>query len=105
MLLDTNIGGGIRFIKPAKLYMCTQKHYKQNKDGHTTLGVSGHGSVLQSHLEKVITKTGLQQRADLETKCLVSASKVQLAKTSLDPELYFYCCFSVYLTSHYSNIS
>ena len=93
MAVSPNIGGGVHLIKPAKLYMCTQKHYKHNEDGHAAPGVRGHGSVPRSHSENVVTKIRFQQRA----------SKVKLAKTSLDPELY--CCFSVYLTSHYSNIS
>ena len=37
-------GGGDSLIKPANLYMCTQKHYK-HKDGCTGLGMHGHGSV------------------------------------------------------------
>ena len=59
--VSPNIGGGVRLIKPAKLYMCTQKHYKHNKDGHTAPGVCCHGSVLQDHLENVLMKIGLQQ--------------------------------------------
>ena len=31
--VSLNIGGGVRLIKPAKLYMCTQEHYKHNEDG------------------------------------------------------------------------
>ena len=43
------IGGGVRLIKPAKLYMCMQTHYKHNEDGRTAPGVCGHGSVPLSH--------------------------------------------------------
>ena len=32
-----NVSGGVRLIKPAKLYMCKQKHYKHNEDGHMEL--------------------------------------------------------------------
>ena len=38
--VSLNVGGGVRLIKPAKLCMCTQKHYKHNKDGRTAPGVS-----------------------------------------------------------------
>ena len=33
--VSLKFGGGIRLIKPANLYMCTQKHYKHNKNGCT----------------------------------------------------------------------
>ena len=33
--VSLNVGGGICLIKPAKLCMCTQKHYKHNKDRRT----------------------------------------------------------------------
>ena len=42
--VSLNVGGGVRLIKPANLYMCTQTHYKHDKDGHTAPGVHGHGS-------------------------------------------------------------
>ena len=57
--VSLNAGGTVRLIKPAKLCMCMQTHYKHNKDGSTALGVCGHGSVLLSHLGKVVTRTGL----------------------------------------------
>ena len=44
-----NVGSGVRLIKPAKAYICTQTHYKHNKDGHTAPGVCGRGSVPLSH--------------------------------------------------------
>ena len=37
--VSLNVGSGIRLIKPAKAYMCTQTHYKHDEDGHTALGV------------------------------------------------------------------
>ena len=43
------VGGGIRLVKPAKLYLCTQKHYKHDEDGRTAPGVHGHDSVPLSH--------------------------------------------------------
>ena len=33
--VSLNVGGGVRLIKPAKQYMCMQKHYKHNEDGRT----------------------------------------------------------------------
>ena len=47
--VSLNVGSGIRLIKPAKVYMCTQTHYKHNEDGHTALGVCGRGSIPLSH--------------------------------------------------------
>ena len=47
--VSLNVGSGIRFIKPAKAYMCLQTHNKHNKDGHTGPGVCGRGSVPLSH--------------------------------------------------------
>ena len=43
--VSLNVGSGVRLIKPAKLYMCTQTYYKHDEDGRTAPGVSGHGSV------------------------------------------------------------
>ena len=51
-----NVGGGVRFIKAAKLYMCTQKHYKHDKDGRLAPGVRGNGSVPLSHSGNVDTR-------------------------------------------------
>ena len=31
--VSRNVSGGVRLIKPAKLYLCMQKHYKYNEDG------------------------------------------------------------------------
>ena len=47
--VSLNVGSGIRLIKPAKAYMCTQTHYKHDEDGHTALGVCGRGSIALSH--------------------------------------------------------
>ena len=47
--VSLNVGSGIRLIKPAKAYMCTQIHYKHDEDGHTEPGVCGRGSVPLSH--------------------------------------------------------
>ena len=43
--VSLNGGGGVRLIKPTKLYICTQNHYKHNEDGRTAPGVCGSGSV------------------------------------------------------------
>ena len=48
-------------IKPAKLYMCTQIHYKHDEDGFTVAGLRGHGSVQLSHSGNFTTRIGLQQ--------------------------------------------
>ena len=56
--VSLNVGGGVGLIKPAKLYMCMQTHYKQDEDGRTIQGVRSHGSVSQSHLGNVVTRTG-----------------------------------------------
>ena len=58
--VSLNNGGGICLIKPAKLYMCGQKHYKHNKDECMATDVPGHDSILLSHLGNVITGIGLQ---------------------------------------------
>ena len=36
--VSLNVGGGIPHNKPAKLYMCTQKHYKHYEDGRMAPG-------------------------------------------------------------------
>ena len=46
--VSLNVGGGVHTIKPAKLYMCRQKRYKQ-EDGRRTPDVGCHGFVLLSH--------------------------------------------------------
>ena len=53
-----NVGGGVRFIKPTKLCMWPQKHYKHNEDGRTAPGVCGNGSVPLSHSGNVVTRIG-----------------------------------------------
>ena len=56
--VSLNVGSGVRHIKPAKLYICTQTHYKHDEDGRMAPGVCGHGSVLLSHsgIENGITQ-------------------------------------------------
>ena len=43
--MSLNAGDCARLIKPAKLYMCMQEHYKQEVDEDTAPGVRGYGSV------------------------------------------------------------
>ena len=57
--VSVDVGGGVRLIKPAKLYMCTQTHYKRDEDGRTVPDVRGHGSVPLNHSRNVVTRTGL----------------------------------------------
>ena len=55
--VSLNVGGGICLIKPAKLCMCMQKHYKQDEDGRRAPGVCCNGAAL-SHSENVIMRIG-----------------------------------------------
>ena len=56
--VSLNVGGGVLLIKPAKLYMCMQTHYKHDEDKHTAPGVRGHGSVSLSHSGNIVTRIG-----------------------------------------------
>ena len=47
--VSLNVGSGVHLIKRAKEYMCTQTHYKYDKEGHTAPGVCGRDSVPLSH--------------------------------------------------------
>ena len=67
--VSLNVPSGICLIKQAKLYMCMQKPYNHNEDGHTVPCVSGHGSVQLSYAGNVITRTGLQQQIYREKLC------------------------------------
>ena len=64
--VSLNVGGGDRLIKTAKLYMCTQKHYKHNEDERTAPGVRGHDFVPVSHTGDVVMRNGIQQQRNLE---------------------------------------
>ena len=46
--VSLNVGGGVHTIKPAKLYMCRQKHYK-HVVGRRAPDVGCHGFILLSH--------------------------------------------------------
>ena len=59
IVVSLNVGCGVRLIKPAKLYMCTQRHYKHEEDGRTAPAVRGHGSVQLSHSENIFMRIGL----------------------------------------------
>ena len=59
--VSLNVGGGVHLIKPVKLYMCTQKHYKHNEDGRMAPGVRVHEPYGERRYENWITtasKTG-----------------------------------------------
>ena len=62
--VSLNVGGGVRLIKPAKLCMCTQKHYTHNEDGRTAPGVCGNGSVPLSHSGNAVTRIGIHTIPD-----------------------------------------
>ena len=59
ILVSLNVGGDVRLIKPAKLYMCMQTHYKHDENGRTAPSVRGHGSLPLSHSGNVVTRIGL----------------------------------------------
>ena len=59
MAVSLNVGDGLHLIKLAKLYMCTQTHYKHNEDVCMALSVHGLGSVPLSHLGNVGSRFGL----------------------------------------------
>ena len=44
--VSLNVCSGVRLIKPAKLYMSTQKHCKHDEDGHMAPGVRCHAEPL-----------------------------------------------------------
>ena len=58
--VSLNVGGGVRLIKPAKLYKCTQT--LQTQRGRT--GVCGNGSVPLSHSGNVVTRIGTHTQKD-----------------------------------------
>ena len=57
--VSLNVGGGVRLIKPAKLFMGTQNTTNTRTDGLTELGVCGNGSVRLSHSGNVVTRIGI----------------------------------------------
>ena len=78
--VSLNVGGGVCLIKPAKLYMCMQTHYKHDKDGCTASDVRGHGSVPLSHSLNIATRIGLHTRgcADMSHTSLVTLAFILL---------------------------
>ena len=68
--VSLNVSCDVRLIKQAKLYMCTQKHYKHNEDGCTVRGVGSHGSVPLNHLGNIITRTGLHTMESMNDNLL-----------------------------------
>ena len=67
--VSLNVGGGVRLIKPAKLYIYMQTHYKHNEDGRTAPGVRGHGSVPLSHSGNVVTRIGIHTHKACFSAC------------------------------------
>ena len=67
--VSLNVGGGVRLIKPAKLYMCRQTHYKHDEDGRTAPGVRDHGSAPLSHSGNVVTRIGLHTHCHFLLVC------------------------------------
>ena len=61
--VSLNVGGGVRLIKPTKLYICMQKHYKHNEDGRTALGVRGNGSATRSTSLRELEYTHVQHHS------------------------------------------
>ena len=52
--VSLNLGGGLCLIKPPKLYICTQTHYKHDEDGRTAPDVCVHGSIGERRYENWI---------------------------------------------------
>ena len=99
--MSPNIGGGVRLIKPAKLYMCTQKHYNHNEDGYRRRVYAAMVLYRQTTWRTSLRKLDYNNN---EQTWKLSASKVQLAKTGLDPELFsllFQCLFNFTLFKYY----
>ena len=57
--VSLNVGIGVRLIKPTKLYMYTQTHYKHDEDGRMALGVRGHASVTLNNSGNIVTRIGV----------------------------------------------
>ena len=60
-----NVGGGVRLIKPAKLYICMQNTSKHYDDGRTAPNVHGHGPVPLNHSRNVVTRIGKQHQSEM----------------------------------------
>ena len=69
--VSLNVGGGVRIIKPAKLYVHA-KHYKHNEDGRTAPGVCGNGSVALSYSGNFVTRIGIHTHTHTHTALSLS---------------------------------
>ena len=78
-----NVGGGVRLIKPANLYMCTQTHYKHDEDGRAAPGVRGHGYVSLSHSGNVVIRIGLHKHSFALQLSLGSEASLMIGFSSL----------------------
>ena len=67
--VSVNVGGGVRVIKPAKLYVYIQTHYKHDEDARTAPAVRGHGSVPLSHSGNVVTRIGIHTHKACFSAC------------------------------------
>ena len=102
-VVSLNLDRGIHVIKPAKLYMCMQKHYKHDKDGHMAPTVPGHGSILLSHSGNDVARTGLQQhhqivnpnRWNLMRITLTALNIPILTKTIFSTKFHFFFFFEI----------
>ena len=54
--VSLNVGGGVRLINPAKLYTCTQKHYKTQRGRTHGAGCERQCSVPLSHSGNVVAR-------------------------------------------------
>ena len=68
-VIAASLNVGVRLIKPANLYMCTQNTTnRDNEVGRMAPGVRGHGSVPLSLSGNVVTRTGIQQHPEVSHK-------------------------------------
>ena len=110
--VSLNVGGGVRLIKPAKLCMCTQKHYKHNEAGRTAPGVCGNGSVPLSHSRSVVTRIGIRTHTyapgvylvacerGYHESCFGDYADQKILKTSLSIFYFYYFFHLANLTSN-----
>ena len=103
--VSLSVGGVVRLVEPAKLYMCTQTHYKHNEDGRTAPVVRAHGSVPLSHSGNVVMRIGL---LTLLNNCHDSLLTLSLPYTPAHPltppSLFPLQNFFIQILYHYINV-